>query len=207
MNTCIYEIQNCLSPDFCKELINAFNTNPEKYVGATMSGISSKIKKTKEIYITDLAHNRKDPAYITYDKHLRDKLYEHFHSYQKYLISKNFANLCILDYIDSGFQIQEYKAGEGFYHWHDDYSLDMALKERCFTYLWYLNTVTDGGETEFIDGTKIKPEEGKLIFFPACKTFVHRGNMPYSSNKYICTGWIYSYAKISDVCTIDELTK
>ena len=60
------------------------------------------------------------------------------------------------------------------------------------TYLFYLNTIEEGGETEFIDGTKIKPETGKLLIFPATWTYEHRGNVPISSNKYICTGWLYN---------------
>ena len=60
-----------------------------------------------------------------------------------------------------------------------------------FTYLWYLNTVIEGGETVFWDSYKIKPEAGKIVLFPACWTFPHTGKMPISNDKYIITGWIY----------------
>ena len=53
------------------------------------------------------------------------------------------------------------------------------------TYLWYLNDVTDGGETAFNGEYKIKPTAGKLILFPASWTFPHCGKMPVSSDKYI----------------------
>ena len=48
-----------------------------------------------------------------------------------------------------------------------------------------------GGETEIWDSHKIKPECGKLLLFPSCWTFPHRGNVPISGNKYILTGWVY----------------
>jgi hypothetical protein len=37
----------------------------------------------------------------------------------------------------------------------------------------------------------VKPEAGKLLFFPATWTYPHRGMMPISNDKYIITGWIY----------------
>ena len=57
--------------------------------------------------------------------------------------------------------------------------------------MWYLNTVDEGGETEFFDGGIIKPSKGTLVLFPATWDNVHRGKMPISSDKYICNGWIY----------------
>jgi hypothetical protein len=53
--------------------------------------------------------------------------------------------------------------------------------------------VNEGGETEFFNGRiKIKPEKGKLLLFPSTWTFMHKGNTPISSNKYIVTGWLYA---------------
>ena len=64
---------------------------------------------------------------------------------------------------------------------------------RVLTYLFYLNDIDEGGETEFFGGDiKIIPKAGKLIIFPASWTFPHCGKMPISSNKYIITGWIYN---------------
>jgi hypothetical protein len=63
---------------------------------------------------------------------------------------------------------------------------------RALTFIWYLNDVTDDGYTEFIDGTRIQPETGKLLIFPATWTYLHRGVSPKTETKYICTGWIYS---------------
>ena len=56
---------------------------------------------------------------------------------------------------------------------------------------WYLNDVEDGGETEFCGDFTIRPEVGKLIFFPASWCYPHRGKMPISGDKYIITGWLH----------------
>ena len=49
----------------------------------------------------------------------------------------------------------------------------------------------DEGDTEFADGTRIQPVAGRLIFFPATWTFLHRGYPP-KVKKYLCNGWIHS---------------
>ena len=66
---------------------------------------------------------------------------------------------------------------------------------RIFTFMWYLNTIKeeDEGYTEFADGTRLQPERGTLVMFPATWTFLHRG-FPPKVRKYICNGWIFAKA-------------
>ena len=55
----------------------------------------------------------------------------------------------------------------------------------------YLNSVTEGGETEFLyQKRRIKPQQGRLVIFPAGFTHTHRGNPPLSGDKYILTSWV-----------------
>ena len=92
--------------------------------------------------------------------------------------------------------MQKYKSNVGFYQYHHDshYAKDEPnIRTRILTFIWYLNNVDEGGETEFFKGRiKIKPEKGKLLFFPSTWTFMHKGNMPISGNKYIVTGCVYA---------------
>ena len=93
---------------------------------------------------------------------------------------------------DIAFMIQKYDKNVGKYTYHNDFHIDYILKSyRIITFLWYLNDVSEGGETEFWGNYKIKPEAGKLILFPATWTFPHTGKMPLSNDKYIITGWLY----------------
>jgi hypothetical protein len=65
-------------------------------------------------------------------------------------------------------QIQKYDKQKGRYIYHQDFSCDWKEKKyRVITFLWYLNDVEEGGETEFWNTHKIKPNKGKLLFFPA----------------------------------------
>jgi hypothetical protein len=55
----------------------------------------------------------------------------------------------------------------------------------------YLNTVTEGGETEFrIHERRIKPQEGYLLLFPSPWPSDHRAHPPRSGPKYIITTWL-----------------
>ena len=54
----------------------------------------------------------------------------------------------------------------------------------------YLNTVKDGGETQFyFQDHKEKAEQGKLLIWPVDWTHLHRGIPSPTENKYIFTGW------------------
>jgi hypothetical protein len=88
------------------------------------------------------------------------------------------------------FQMQKYEKNKGKFVYHHDSSYDLKLKEaRVLVYMWYLNDVAVGGETEITDYI-IKPSAGKLVMFPSLWTYPHCGNMPISDDKYIITGWI-----------------
>jgi hypothetical protein len=105
--------------------------------------------------------------------------------YQEY---KPFRKEILADY---GFQIQSYKKNVGQYKIHNDTNIKWDIQfERVITFIIYLNTVDEGGETDF-GYMKIKPEAGKLVMFPATWTYPHSGLVPISSDKYIVTGWFY----------------
>ena len=91
-------------------------------------------------------------------------------------------------------QIQKYDKNVGEFKLHVDYECNFTAKKvRQLTYIWYLNDIVDGGETEFWANHRIKPTTGKLIIFPSHWTYPHKGLVPKSDDKYIITGWLYQY--------------
>jgi hypothetical protein len=79
--------------------------------------------------------------------------------------------------------------GGGFHKWHYENAALMTANRR-FVVQAYLNTINEGGETEFLyQNKRIKAVQGTIIIFPAAYTHVHRGNPPIGQDKYILTTW------------------
>ena len=179
----IYE--NSLDYKSCDLLINILDTNEHTSDGITHSGLDKKLKNSKDLHSAVWQKANLELDQIIYDE-LHNKL-------KMYYLDINSDEFIICPYNnlkDSGFQIQKYVKNEGFYIYHNDFHV-INNKFRSLTYLWYLNDVEEGGETEFLNIIKIKPKKGTLVLFPACWTFPHRGCMPISNDKYILTGWLY----------------
>ncbi len=193
-NNLIYNIHNNLDISFCNCIINYFD---EKHnLDLTSSSLLINNIINKNVRNSFLYKIEKSDEIENYYKSILDsKLKNAFKTYliflKNYNINFDYINKLNIKILDEGFGITKYIKNEGFYTKHSDFNPHNFAKIRLFTYIWYLNDVNEGGETEFIDGTKIKSETGKLIFFPATWPYVHIGNMPISNDKYIIIGWIY----------------
>ena len=88
--------------------------------------------------------------------------------------------------------MKRYLKGVGGYHaYHEDQGEDAPHTLRALVIMFYLNTVKEGGETEFYhQNLKVSPEKGKVVIFPTYFTHLHRGNIPISEDKYICNFWV-----------------
>ena len=184
----ILAYDNNLPVNFCKLVIEKFEENKDSHhIGLTRLGIDPTIKKTMDLFVSNKQCWQKE------DKFLHRALHEALNKYYRDIPQEyNFQKMFCTNIQDRGYQIQRYTKDEGFYIWHNDMSIDDDGSFRILTFIWYLNDVEEGGETEFICGTKVKPKAGKIVIFPATWGAVHRGNVPVSNDKYIVTGWIYT---------------
>ncbi len=177
----IYE--NVLSKDLCKKIINLFLDEPNKHEGCTSGGLNKEVKNTSDFHL----QNNPTEEWSEIDSKLYDVLNQCLTQYRnKYAAFQVFNNID-----DTGFQVQQYLKNDGFYVYHHDFLLNKD-KYRILTFLFYLNDVEEGGETEFFYGKiRVKPEAGKCILFPASWTFPHKALMPISDDKFIITGWLH----------------
>jgi Rps23 Pro-64 3,4-dihydroxylase Tpa1-like proline 4-hydroxylase len=178
------EYENVLDENICEKIIQKFLSEKNKYDGITFSGLNKSIKNTTDFH---LKLNHCDEEWIKYDKILFEALNKCLNLYrEKY---KAFQ-ITYKDLKDTGFQIQYYKKNEGFYIDHHDFNSEKG-NYRVLTYLFYLNDVNVGGETDFLFGRiRVKPKIGKCVLFPASWTFPHKGCMPISNDKFVITGWL-----------------
>lgn len=88
-------------------------------------------------------------------------------------------------------KIQKTLPGQGYHVWHHEHGTGGRAHRRLLAFSLYLNTVDEGGETEFLyQKVRFKPTMGQMLIWPAYFTHAHRGNQPLSGEKYIITGWI-----------------
>jgi Rps23 Pro-64 3,4-dihydroxylase Tpa1-like proline 4-hydroxylase len=203
----IYINENSLSKELCDEIINKFEEQENKRPGSTFGGIQPKVKDTTDydIEINNPKWSRIRDALIfelinnieIYTSKLDTPMYHSQPADIKDInrISKkyNFKELNEYGLFFETILVQKYKSNQGRYVYHNDFSSESDKKRyRVLTYIYYLNDVDEGGETQFWDNYKIKPQKGKLVLFPASWTYPHSGLMPISHDKYIITGWIYA---------------
>ena len=177
----IYIQKDALPRSFCNNVIQKFELDDRKRQGRVGSGVRLDIKRSCDLSIT----GKED--WKSYDEAFFKSLNNALKEYLRF-IPEEYIQFKALNRIedDTGYQIQKTQPGD-YYIWHHD-----QTKTRLVTFIWYLNDVKDGGYTEFIDGTRIQPEAGKLIIFPATWDFLHRGVSPKTETKYICTGWVHA---------------
>lgn len=203
----IYINENSLSRDLCDEIINKFEEQEGKGRGHTFGGIQPKVKDTTDynIEINNPKWSRIRDALIIelinnieiYTSKLDTPMYhsqpDDINDLNPNHKKKNFKELTANGLFFETIMIQKYKSKKGRYVYHNDFSSESDKKRyRVLTYIYYLNDVEEGGETQFWDNYKIKPQKGKLVLFPASWTYPHSGLMPISHDKYIITGWIYT---------------
>lgn len=177
----IWVEEKVLPPYFCRDLIHKFDNHPDPAPGETLGGFRPDKKQSVDLYISV------SPDFSEEDQLLRSVLKEATSLY-----------LGQLDHVpwrgplgDTGYNMQRTSPG-GFYDWHHDHWANSVNNYiRVITVIWYLNTINDGGHTEFINGVRVQPEEGKMLMFPSDYQTVHRGVSPASETKYIVTGWIH----------------
>ena len=185
MENLIYEKEGAVDKKICDEIIARFERDANKRDGETGWGIIKDIKDT-----TDLRISGKE-SWKDIDQIIFNIMTTHFNIYTRdkgVTIDNEKQTFLPNDLMDTGYQIQKYKKNQGKYTWHTDTAIH-DKKIRYLTFIIYLNTIEDGGETDFVF-KKIKPTAGKIIYFPATWTFPHCGRVPISDDKYIITGWL-----------------
>ena len=177
----IYIERNALPKSFCDNVIEKFEKDDRKRQGQVGGGVHLDIKRSSDLSITQL------DDWKSYDEAFFRCLNNGLKKYIRFIPEEYIKHKALSELgKDTGYQIQRTQPGD-YYIWHHD-----QTTSRLVTFIWYLNDIKDGGYTEFIDGTRIQPEAGKLIIFPATWDFLHRGVSPKTETKYLCTGWVHA---------------
>lgn len=211
---------NALSAEFCQQLINTFDASPHTTQGRTGGGVDLSKKNSTDLYLFQHEEYQPLMQVILQaTTHYAAEYFKKYHfaligpvgltiSHPQTckpvaITQDNYAELGANKAVDfmralyrlGPIQAQKYQAGVGNYgYWHSEVYPQQGSTEplhRTLLFMFYLNDVTEGGETEFYYQQKsIKPKTGRMVIAPAYFTHTHRGCIPTSNDKYILTSWI-----------------
>jgi len=186
--------KNVLNDDLIEELIKHADEPNNPSITLTEGRFGRYEEYTSELgedQFADRKLGRYDfQKYLSYTNvYLVDSIHEAILPYVKQY-KEEFSALDSCESLSSyEIKLQKTPPGGGYSTWHCEQGGKLT-SNRVLTWLIYLNDMKDEGSTEFLyQGHLEYPTKGTLVIFPAAFTHVHRGNPPYSKNKYIVTGW------------------
>lgn len=171
-----------ISPEVCQDIIKI---GEEKLKNNFGEEIINNRRNDVSVFLDVHESYRKSQSYLIVNDAIKMALNEFSENYMK---SRNYDHYNLQSH-----KFQKAEADGGFYGWHFEAD-GPEVKNRAFVWMLYLNTVENGGMTEFIknrdEKIRIKPEVGKFVFWPAGETHLHRGSPDLKETKYILTGWV-----------------
>ena len=174
--------------NICDELIKWYHRNKKYHykgaLGSDSAGYEVDIKKKHSTdFSFDNDKNATTGVVADYNKELQIIL-------NRYLDIYSFASKVDTFKIVEDVNIQHYKPTEGYRTFHCERTSKVLDMMRYLVFQTYLNTVEDGGETEFFyQQYKCKAVKGKTLIWPVDWTHTHRGIVSPTEDKYIITGW------------------
>jgi len=220
LNHFIEVYENALDSAFCQQCITKFDASNEQHKGRTGHGIDLIKKNSADITISQSEHwqteanllqqvvlqglikyIRKYPfalvGSIALQVQTPDGIEQITYVDIPNLNDESLSRLIQTVFRLGSINIQKYKQDEGgYFYYHSEIYPHPKDKEndalhRKLLWMFYLNDVEEGGETEFYhQQLTTKPKQGSLVIAPAGFTHTHRGNMPKSNDKYIFTSWV-----------------
>ena len=194
----IYEAHDMIPKTFCRELIEKFESDSRKAEGELLDGfrvfVDTTMKKRTDLNIETntgwkLECNRIGKAFRTAFRNYQNNLKLNVFGEDKaHIVDQVFDKPNIAR---SNYLMARYGVG-GHFNWHTDY---IPSEECICNYIIYLND--HEACTEFLNGKKIKPEAGKILFFPTTWTYAHCGQPVEKGTKYIISGFIFHEKKMT----------
>lgn len=188
-----------LDPDLCASAIRVIKTHYESLftTGPTWGGVRPLVKNSRDWTVEDLALRQTGVKSPTIDQ-LRMQAQTAMHLAISQYIELNEALWYWPNRNDTGFRLQHYVQGAGFYRTHSDSTpweptASGGQNPRVLGCIIYLNTVEVGGGTNFPQHNLVcSAKAGRIALFPAAWTHQHAGMTPLSSEKYILSSFITS---------------
>ena len=148
--------------------------------GVTGAGLNKNVKDSQDLKV---CIEERDQRIVNYNQELGSCIAQ----YRNDFLEAGFPSILR---VSPYFNIQKYHPMGGFKKWHCERS-NFQNQSRQLVFMTYLNSLSEGGETEFFyQKVKIKPTKGLTLIWPSDFTHTHRGVPATNDTKIIATGWI-----------------
>lgn len=182
---------NVLDKESCRIIIDfAINNSAVLHQGKIYNGVQPLIKNSLDMPIIE---SHLISTYGSFPSFLRDAemaLAQNLHTAIS-MYEQEYPEVHVSSsWDDTGFNFQWYRKAIGFYRRHVD-SNPLAAQDRILGVVMYLNTVEQGGGTEFpLHEVSVEAIAGRVCIFPAIWTHPHIGMMPISDDKFIISTFL-----------------
>ena len=185
MKNFIEVYDNALTSDECKHIIDFMNVSvltPGYVRVGNEKKVAKEIKESHEITM-DVSARNTFPNEV--NNLINDVLYENTKKYVEthpQLLKLNRWSMI------KKYNLQKYNPNEGYHALHCEVC-GLKTSNRILAWMFYLNTVKDGGT--YFDNYDLTMDavEGRLVIWPAYWTHFHKGIVSKTETKYIATGW------------------
>ena len=176
----IHVYENALDSKTCDFLVTVFDNASHLHESIENEGKPNftQFNLTENKDITDELNN--------VHNHIIKQVHKHRDLYYEFVDARVFPSKHAFEQ----FRIKRYNTGgEDRFDTHVDVA-DYSSARRFLSFMFYLNDVSEGGDTVFRD-RKITPKKGTLLVFPPLWMYPHRGDPPISNPKYIMSTYLH----------------
>lgn len=211
----VYE--NALNADLCHAILTQFDQSEQKRPGVTGGGVNAALKDSLDINLSqspgwESLHRQVMASATSF-------MFQYIKTYPQLLVGAlasgrrdptsgkdrflsaedlddaTIAALMTKLYRPGDLIAQRYAQGVGgYHHWHSEIyprEANCETLHRVLLFMYYLNSVEEGGETEFLfQQRRIAPVAGRMVIAPAGFTHTHKGHVAVSGDKTILTSWV-----------------
>ena len=180
---------NVVSPEFCEHAIQHYKDLEESRLAYDRQAIEGIGAIDKDGGVAFLADN---PGIQRVGGSPNNVLGE-FHNVASHCFQRYQSKFKVLGNgqmsMNQNVQLQKTVRTGGYHVWHCEQGKDNT--SRAIFVQLYLNTVEDGGETEFLYQSKrVQAVQGRMLMCPAGYPHTHRGNPPMKGEKFTINSWI-----------------
>ena len=170
----------------CDDIVNYFNE--QKLKGEVDLGVSGNFGKTsvvtdiKDSEDLQISSNNFSYPFNEYRNYIQVCLENYIKKYYKINDLLRFS-------INTDYNIQYYKKGGGFKVYHCERTGQHSSLHRALVFMTYLNNVDDGGTEFYYQKITSPAKKGLTMIWPTDWTHTHKGQISYTKEKIILTGW------------------